>query len=65
MIRTAWLEGTKSEVLARIGNTTKIMMEHQFTLELLAPNSSGVIINLANSFDGDTVAEGTVPDYAV
>lgn len=60
---TAWLEGTKSEVLARIGNTTKIMIEHQFTLEARAPNSSGKMIDLSNAF-ADSTAEGTAPTYA-
>lgn len=58
----SWLEGTKSEVLARIGNTTKIMIEHQLTLEARAPNSSGKMIDLANAFN-DTAAEGTAPSY--
>ncbi len=59
----SWLRGTVSEVLARIGNTTKIMIEHELTLEARAPNSSGRMFDLSDQFAAGGGNEGTPPTY--
>jgi hypothetical protein len=44
----AFLRAIKSEILARVGNSTKGMVEGELTLEVRAPASLGEIINLTN-----------------
>lgn len=63
MFWIAWLRMTKVEQLARIGDATKIMVEHELTLEVRAPNSSGFMFDLSSTF-ADASAEGTAPTYA-
>ena len=63
MFWVAWLRMTKVEQLARVGDATKIMLEHELTIENRAPNGSGLMFDLANAF-ADTGAEGTPPSYA-
>lgn len=48
-LRIAILRAVKAEILARVGNSRKGMVEGEMTLEVRAPASLGQIINLTNA----------------
>lgn len=58
--RVSWLQRTKAETLARAGDATPMMIQHELTLEARAPHSSGRMFDLSNAFN-DATAEGTAP----
>ena len=61
-LKIAVLRAVKAETLARIGNSNKMMIEGELTLEALAPATLGQVINLINSDYGRIWAGGRGPN---